>query len=396
MGGRVALLMEIRNLLIPNSQFLIRKFEISSLCPRCPPLLPAPVAPSPRLCQDDTVAEAPAYDVVIVTYNHAATLPACLAAVARLAPAPRRVTLIDNASADGSAEIAEAPRARLALEVVREPLNTGFAAAANRGIGAGEAPWVLLLNPDCAPQPDMVRRLADAVASAAVRRSGSARRPPSCGARRGRISRRSRSSTRPGMLVTASGRHLDRGAGRADDGSFDRPAWVFGGTGAAALYRREALSDVAYPGGEVFAESFFAYREDAELSWRLQLRGWRCLYAPGAVAAHRRGFRPEAGRAGHAAINRHSVRNRFLLRGHCADFAWHLRCFPWWLLRDLLVVGACLTVERSSLPGLADVWRLGAEVRERRRWVLGRRTVSPRRIARWFRRRGWTEEVAGP
>jgi GT2 family glycosyltransferase len=303
--------------------------------------------------------------------------------------------MIDNASADGSAKIAEAHRARLALEVVREPVNTGFAAAANRGIRAGGAPWVLLLNPDCAPQPDMMCRLADAVAGCgAPQRVGSA--TPKLGRAAGPDLAPEPIIDAAGMLVTASGRHLDRGAGRADDGSFDRPAWVFGGTGAAALYRREALSDVAYPGGEVFAESFFAYREDAELAWRLQLRGWRCLYAPGAVAAHRRGFRPEAGRAGHAAINRHSVRNRFLLRGHCADFAWHLRCFPWWLLRDLLVVAACLTVERSSLPALTDVWRLRSDVRERRRWVLGRRTAPPRQIARWFRRRGWTEEVAGP
>ena len=163
------------------------------------------------------------------------------------------------------------------------------------------------------------------------------------------------------MIVTCSGRHFDRGAGTIDDGTYDRPAWVFGGTAAAILLRREALDDVAYPDNEFFAESFFAYREDAELAWRLQLRDWRCLYTPSAVAAHRRGFRPEVGRRGHVAINRFSVRNRFLLRRHCADFWWHLRCFPWWLLRDLLVVGACLTVERASLPALGDVRRLRSD-----------------------------------
>lgn len=341
------------------------------------------------------MAEPAPYDVVIVTYNHAATLRACLAAAARLEPAPRRVILIDNASADGSAEVAEAHRAGLALEVVREPANTGFAAAANRGIRHGDAPWLLLLNPDCAPQPDMVQRLTDAVAGCGA--------PQRVGAATPKLLRAEGPGLAPGptidaagMLVTASGRHLDRGAGDPNDGSFDRPVWVFGGTGAALYLRREALEDVAYPGGEVFAESFFAYREDAELAWRLQLRGWRCLYVPAAVAAHRRGFRPEAGRAGHARINRHSVRNRFLLRGHCADLGWHLRCFPWWLLRDALVIGACLTIERGSLPALAEAWRLRGDVAARRRWALGRRTVQTRHIARWFRKRGWTEEVAAP
>ena len=335
------------------------------------------------------------YAVVIVTHDHTKTLAACLAAVEGLEPAPARLVVIDNASADGSAEIAEKRSGNLATTIVREEHNTGFAAASNRGIAATSEPWVLLLNPDCAPRPDLARRLFDTVAS----------RPEA--ARIGAVSPKLLRAEGPdieprpvidaaGMVVTCSGRHFDRGAGTDDDGSYDRPAWVFGGTAAAILLRREALDDVAYPEDEFFAESFFAYREDAELAWRLQLRGWRCLYAPSAVAAHRRGFRPEEGRRDHEAINRFSVRNRFLLRRHCADFWWYLRCFPWWLLRDLVVVGACLTVERASLPALGDVWRLRSDSCRCRSWVLGRRTAPPRQITRWFRRRGRVEEVEGP
>ena len=195
------------------------------------------------------------------------------------------------------------------------------------------------------------------------------------------------------MVVTSSGRHFDRGAGEPDDGRYSRPAWVFGGTGAATLYRRAALDDVAYPDGQILAESFFAYREDAELAWRLQWRNWRCLYAPDAVAVHGRGFQPEAGRRGHETINRLSVRNRFLLRIHCADWGWHLRCFPWWKLRDLLVIGGCLTIERSSLPALAEVWRGRSDALTRRRWVLSRRKASSRRISRWFRKRHQVVEL---
>jgi GT2 family glycosyltransferase len=335
------------------------------------------------------------FAVVIVTHNHAETLAACLAAVEALEPAPARLVVVDNASADGSAEIAEKRSGDLATTIVHEERNTGFAAAANRGIGASSEPWALLINPDCAPQPDLVRNLFKAVAD---RPEG-----PSIGSVSPKLLRAEGPDLVPstvvdaaGMVVTPSGRHLDRGAGAGDDGSYNRPAWVFGGTAAAILLRREALNDVAYPDNEFFAESFFAYREDAELAWRLQLRGWRCLFAPSAVAAHRRGFRPEEGRRGHAAINRYSVRNRFLLRRHCAGPWWYLRCFPWWLLRDVVVVAACLTVERASMPALADVWRLRGDSQRRRRWVLGRRTVPSRRITRWFRRRGRVEEVEGP
>ncbi len=341
------------------------------------------------LCQDAAVPGK--YDVVIVVWNHAGVLPACLAAVDRLEPAPARVVVVDNASSDGSAEMA-AGAGVSGLEVRRLPENLGFAAALNRGLAASMAPWVLSLNPDCAPRPDFVARLLAAAEGA-----------PGCGSATGKLLRAASDELSAtsvvdaaGMVVTPSGRHLDRGAGADDDGRFDLPVAVFGGTGAATLYRRSALADVAYPGGEVLAESFFAYREDAELAWRLRWRGWSCRYVPGAVAVHRRGFRPEAGRAGHDEVNRHSVRNRFLLRVHCADLGWHMGCFPWWLLRDLLVVAACLTVERGSRPALTEAWRLRADALARRRWVLGRRTEPPRRVRRWFRTGGWVEESSTP
>ncbi len=331
------------------------------------------------------------YSVVIITWNHAGTLPACLAALTRLEPAPQRVVVIDNASEDGSQKVAAGFAEQLPLQVLHEQHNTGFAAAANRGLLATTTPYVLLLNPDCAPEPDYVAHLLAARQQTGERHIGSLT---------GKLLRASGPDLRPepvidaaGMVVTPAGRHLDRAAGNPDDGSYDLPAWVFGGTAAACLYRRTALADVAYPGNEVFASSFFAYREDAELAWRLQWRGWRCLYVPAAVAAHQRGFRPEAGRQGHQAVNRLSVRNRFLLRAHCADLAWHLRTFPHWLLRDLLVVAACLTVERRSLPALAEAWRLRRDAMQRRRWVLDRSRVGSRQLSRWFRRRGWVEEV---
>jgi GT2 family glycosyltransferase len=344
------------------------------------------------MCQDCAVAELDPYAVVIVTYNHSDSLPACLAAVAGLEPAPRRVIVVDNASRDGSADVVEACDIIDQLELIREGDNTGFAAGANRAIRATDTPWVLVLNPDCAPRTDMVGCLLESVTS----------RPEAhrIGVVAPKLLRADGPTLDPteiidtaGMVVTPSGRHFDRAAGQPDDHSLDDPAWVFGASAAAALYRRQALDDVAYPNGELFAESFFAYREDAELAWRLQSRGWSCLFEPVAVGSHRRGFRPDEGRRGHEAVNRYSVRNRFLLRWHCADNGWHLRCLPWWLLRDLMVVGACLTVERSSLPGLTEAWQLRPDAFRRRRWVLGRRTVSSRQISGWFRRRGRVEEV---
>lgn len=317
---------------------------------------------------------------VIVTSNHAGTLPATLASLAAQREPPQEVVLIDNASSDDTVERATEFVGRLPLELVRWQDNRGFAAAFNEGVRRSTAPWVLSLNPDCRLADDFLAVLT--AAAACHPRAGAA-----CGLLlrgRGAALAASELVDSAGMVMSASGRHFDRGAGLPLRPELCQPAWVFGASGAAALYRRSALDDVAYPGGEVMDESFFAYREDADLAWRLQRRGWACLYEPAARGAHARGFKPEAGRRGLEAINRHSVRNRFLLRWSNADWRWHLACFPAWLLRDLVVIVACLTVERSSLPGLAQAWALRRHQRRRGAANHRRAAVSSWHVARWF------------
>ena len=319
-------------------------------------------------------------DVVIVVRNHAATLPATLAGLAGQSAHARRIVVVDNASTDNSVHAVRAFADRLPLELIESSENLGFAAAANRAIRRGQAPWLLSLNPDCRLAPDFLESLVGAAAR--HDRVGSA----SGLLLRGRGEELAATDVvdSAGMIVTAGGRHHDRGAGRTLTVALEQPARVFGASGAAALYRRAALDDVAYPGGEVFDETFFAYREDADLAWRLQRRGWSCLYWPVARAWHARGLKPEAGRRGTPEINRHSVRNRFLLRWSNADRRWLLACFPWWLARDLIVVLACLTVERSSLPALAEAFALRRQQRARGRANVARATVSGWLIARWF------------
>jgi hypothetical protein len=86
----------------------------------------------------------------------------------------------------------------------------------------------------------------------------------------------------------ALGRHalrpLDRGHRERDAGQFDRAEQIFGPSGAAALFRREALAPMTGP----FDEDLFAYDADVDLAWRLSRLGWHHLYVPRAIAFHRR------------------------------------------------------------------------------------------------------------
>jgi hypothetical protein len=94
---------------------------------------------------------------------------------------------------------------------------------------------------------------------------------------------------------------------------------------------------------------------------------------------------PEVRRRLPASVNMHSVKNRFLLRIKNEGFHLVLRNAPFELARDLVVLAAAFTVERTSLPAFSWLWRNRSRVLAKRRAIQRRRTVSDRQLARWFR-----------
>jgi GT2 family glycosyltransferase len=317
--------------------------------------------------------------VTIVAYESERTLGACLDALAAQVLSPREVVVVDNASADGSAALAR--RHAVVSRVESNAGNVGFAAGQNQAIRATRSPWVLVLNPDAVLEPRFLAELA----------SRTAGDRPRLGTLCGKLRRLGSDLSRPdppridcaGMVFTREFRHLDRGSGEVDRGQFEREEVVFGASGAAALYRRAMIDDVAIE-GEFFDEAFFAYREDADVAWRAQLLGWDCLYVPTAVGYHVRRVVPERRRELPAMLNRHSVTNRFLMRIKNADAAVWRRCGARGLARDAAVVAGCLVREWSSLPAFADLARLWPRALRQRREIQGRRRRGGAEVARWF------------
>jgi GT2 family glycosyltransferase len=159
---------------------------------------------------------------------------------------------------------------------------------------------------------------------------------------------------------------------------------VFGVSGAAAVYRMSFIRDVSID-GEFLDEDFFTYREDADVAWRGRLLGWRALYVPDAIGYHVRRVTPEARRELPERINRDSVRNRFLLRLKNEGLYLALRNAPFELARDLVTIGAVLTIERRSLPALTWLWKNRRRIMAKRRAIQSRRKTSDRELAGWFR-----------
>jgi GT2 family glycosyltransferase len=316
--------------------------------------------------------------VTIVTHNSARYIGRCLESVLAQEGVEVEVVVVDNASADGTREALAGFGDR--IRVMCNNRNTGFAAAQNQAITAGRSEWVLALNPDVLMQPGFVRRLVDAGAL-----------DPGVGTVCGRLLAIGPGFTplpeprldSTGIYFTPEMRHFDRGWHEPDDGRYGRMEYVFGASAAAALYRREMIEDISHR-GEFFDPDFFAYREDADVAWRAQLLGWRCLYTPAAVAHHVRSVVPENRRGLPSLINMHSVKNRFLMRIKNATPGLYRRYWLRMTWRDVVVLGGCLVWEPASLPAFWHLAKAGRRALERRRAIMSRRRVPDDTIARWF------------
>ena len=325
--------------------------------------------------------------VCTVTWNDEENLPRFFEALAELQGPAFRLIVVDNASSDGTVEAlrGHAGTAGFPVEVIALDENTGFAGGLNRALGSAFASdpqpdWVLSLNADAWPAPEYAERLIES-----ARRFTSEERP--VGAVTGRLLRADTEETIDacGMALTRSWRHVDRGSDQIDHGQYAVTERVFGGTGAATLFLSAALKDAAID-GRVLDDDFHSYREDAELCFRLQERGWQVLYEPRAHAVHRRVNLARRRRRMSPEVNFHSLKNRYLLQYYHRTPADLPRTFLATAIRELGIVAYVLFRERSSLAAFGWLWRHRRRLRERRRLIRSRRLVPGRTVARWFGR----------
>jgi GT2 family glycosyltransferase len=316
--------------------------------------------------------------VTLVTYNSGRFIKRCLESVLAQKYRDKEIIIVDNCSTDGTADILEQFEDR--CQIVYNSENVGFAAAQNQAIALSSGDWVLTLNPDVLLLPDFIQGLVDA-----------GQMDSKIGTVCGKLLTMTAAFDIPAKpVVDSTGiyfnpmlRHLDRGSQEVDNGHYLHYEYVFGATAAAALYRRKMIDDISID-GEFFDSDFFVYREDADVAWRAQLMGWRCLYAPYARGYHVRSVLPGKRRALPAAINMHSVKNRFLLRIKNISGDLYRRNWVSISARDFLVVASCLLWEHSSLKAFWYVAQNWKRLVAKRRKVQSRQRVDDEYIASWF------------
>jgi len=239
----------------------------------------------------------PELTAVLVNYNAGDELRVALRSIAdEMAEGSWEAFVVDNASLDGSARIAQefAPHTTL----IANPQNVGFGRAVNQGLARARASRVLIMNPDC-------RLNAGALAGLGAeldRHERCALVGPRIFDPDGSVQGSARGD--PDMLTGLFGRSAllrrllpSSGASRrnvvdesvAPGTSSVVVDWL---SGACVLGRRDALAEV-----QGFDERYFLYWEDADICRRLRARGYHARYVPSVSAVHHVGHSSRTARA---------------------------------------------------------------------------------------------------
>jgi GT2 family glycosyltransferase len=191
-------------------------------------------------------------------------------------------------------------------------------------------------------------------------------------------------------------RGRERGQNQLDTGQFDGSRRIFGVSGTAPAYRKSALDKVRIGDQEYFDEDFFAYWEDLDLSWRLRLAGFECVYVPEAVIYHSRlagqskgGYRrPAEFIRHHKKLPTSIVRWNWKNQLFCiikSDFGWSFwRDAPFIVSRQILMLGYILVFEPRTLGAAPEFFRSLPKMLEKRKLIKSKREIRSKEIGQWF------------
>lgn len=314
--------------------------------------------------------------VVIVTWNSARHIDACLAAcVAHLPPPAGRILVVDNASSDDTVQRASAFES---VQVIANQANAGFAGAMNQGFRElADCDVVIMLNPD-AQIAHGIAALADAARQPGVGAAGGLlvdhRGHPQVGFCVRRfptplalcLELLAINRMWPGNPVNRRYRCLDL--------DLSRPAEVDQPAGALIAVNRNAWSHV-----EGLCEEFHPlWFEDVDFMKRLRASGYRVLYVPDAKAVHAGGHSLESLDWGDRQLYWYGSLLRYTSR--------HFNRLGRWMVSGAVVLGAAPRAvtgmfRRRSLRMLGvygQVLRLAAGFLRCGRIVPGRRPMGAR------------------
>ena len=214
--------------------------------------------------------------IIIPNFNGLAHLELCYDSLRKQSYKEFRIVLVDNNSSDDSVKFTEEKYPE--VKILKLDFNTGFSVAVNEGIkysiGNPDCKYILLLNNDTECDEFFLHELQNGFKD---KNTGSVACKMLNFYDRNIIDD-------AGDFIKRKGSPYARGFGETDTGQYDKEEFIFGACAGAAIYKREVFEKIGY-----FDEDFFAYYEDVDFSFRMQLSGYKCFYNPKAICFHKRG-----------------------------------------------------------------------------------------------------------
>ena len=276
----------------------------------------------------------PKVEAVVVAYNGAKFIAPSLQSLLDQDYPNLAITVVDNASQDGTAELIR--RDFPSIRLIASTENLGFAAGNNLVFGRSDAAWFALLNQDAVARRDWITEMVRAgeldPSIAAVGAKMLMQRCPTI-------------LNSAGILMNEAGFGVDRWIGQKDLDQSPIPQDVFGVCGGAMMLRARDLREL---GG--FDVGFFMYFEDVDLCWRFRLAGRRIVYAPLAVVFH--DWHGDRG-SGNRAMRRRFLCERNRLWSVVKNFEWRQLRRVWPQMR---------AYERMRLGWVRDAIAQGRDV----------------------------------
>lgn len=330
----------------------------------------------------------PLISIIIVTWNSINHLPNLFNSISLQTFKNFDIIVIDNGSNDNSVQwlTQNYPQAK----IIRNNINAGFAIANNQGIKLSESEYVLLCNTDIVMSPDFIELLYKKISS-----------DKNIGAVGGKLLKPGADLNRhtnsdiidsAGITIYANRRAVDRGENQKSAGQYNESCEVFGVSAALALYRRSALEKVAYK-NEYFDESFFSYKEDVDLAWRLRLAGYDSYIVASALAIHHRGASMTTDLSDTGTIknrkNKSKKVNYLSYRNHLYLLAKNEGLLntihhPKIAIYEAKKFIYILFKEPKSLKAIADLFANLSTLKDKRRAILKIARFSNKELINWF------------
>ncbi len=327
----------------------------------------------------------PLVTINLLTWNGSKYLPWLLKSIQEQTFNDYELLILDNGSADDSIALVKeyAPNAR----IITKKKNLGFAKGHNLLLNWSKSKYVLVLNQDIILEKDYLETLVNFLENHKQVASVS-----------GKLMYWDFENGVKTKVIDSFGLRVDRKRHVVDnyqgqnDFKLDSQE-VFGLSGSAVLYRRNALDTISikqdHNNYEYFDEDFFAYKEDIDIAWRLRLVGYQHYLITDTKAFHHRTMSSSSNikdkRKNNLVANRFSYRNHLMIlykNSFCKNIFKDFFQLFWYEFKKFIYL---LIFERSTVRGLIEFLQKLPKLRKKRKEIKKIVRVKTEDIYNWFK-----------